>query len=312
MNRPISSLAQKDNNGFFTFNDFTYDKPWVALMNVSFPDSVYNGSVNIIPYVPVELTVRKSQKTLALSRPWINCAAHIITMQSSVGTTIYELSISCTNHSITITLPTLPVGRYTLRLYRTPRTRAKAPPELMETITLNIEADPVVCFKEGTRILTSTGYVPIEKLRKGALVKTLRGYKPMCMMSKNTIEHGANPTRVANQLYKCSKATHPVFEDLVLTGSHAILVDEKQEGAMVEGKYKLPAFMDKNAVVYEVPGVYSIYHIALEDANEYVNYGIYANGLLVESCSKYVLKNKLGMTEMTENFALSKIIYPKH
>jgi hypothetical protein len=32
-----------------------------------------------------------------------------------------------------------------------------------------------------------------------------------------------------------------------------------------------------------------IYHIALENEDYYMNYGIYANGLLVETCSKRYL-----------------------
>ena len=35
------------------------------------------------------------------------------------------------------------------------------------------------------------------------------------------------------------------------------------------------------------PGVFTIYHLVLENDNKYTIYGIYANGLLVDSCSKY-------------------------
>jgi len=39
----------------------------------------------------------------------------------------------------------------------------------------------------------------------------------------------------------------------------------------------------------------TIYHLALENENYFSNYGIYANGLLVESCSKRYLKELSGM-----------------
>jgi hypothetical protein len=309
LNRSVSDQAipaqsSEYPEGVFRFH-VTVSEGTIALVSFTYPNTVY--CTFEVP--PVTLTVQRSKK-LTMTRSYTQTCFYDYYLDYNGR--ILNVTITCSNGQLTLDISRVPVGNYTVGLYRTEQTRAKALPELMETMYLNIEADPVTCFKEGTRILTSNGYVPIEKLRKGTLIKTLLGYKPMCMMSKNTIEHGANPTRVVNQLYKCSKATHPVFKDLVLTGSHAILVDEKQEGVMVEGKYKLPAFMDKNAVVYEVRGVHTIYHIALEDANEYVNYGIYANGLLVESCSKYVLKNKLGMSEVTENVALSKIIYPNH
>jgi hypothetical protein len=54
--------------------------------------------------------------------------------------------------------------------------------------------------------------------------------------------------------------------------------------------YFVPAFADHHSSVYETPGTYTIYHLALENDDCYKNYGIYANGLLVETCSIYVMK----------------------
>jgi hypothetical protein len=51
----------------------------------------------------------------------------------------------------------------------------------------------------------------------------------------------------------------------------------------------LPACVDERAVVYDNEAPFTIYHIALENDNYYNNYGIYANGLLVETCSKRYL-----------------------
>ena len=58
----------------------------------------------------------------------------------------------------------------------------------------------------------------------------------------------------------------------------------------------LPACVDDRASVYETPGLYTIYHLALENENYLSNYGIYANGLLVETCSKRYLKELSNMT----------------
>jgi hypothetical protein len=44
--------------------------------------------------------------------------------------------------------------------------------------------------------------------------------------------------------------------------------------------------VDERTTVYEVAGVHKIYHFALENEDYYMNYGVYANGLLVESTSK--------------------------
>jgi len=168
----------------------------------------------------------------------------------------------------------------------------------------------ISCFKEGSKILTDKGYKSIEDLRKGDMVKTLKhDFKPIEMIGKREITHIASEERNKNQLYKCSKTAYPeVFEDLVITGYHSILVDEfvsqEQREKVLEvlniiyvtdAKYRLPACVDERASVYEVPGVYTIYHLALENDDYYKNYGIYANGLLVETCSKRYLKELSNM-----------------
>ena len=163
---------------------------------------------------------------------------------------------------------------------------------------------PTTCFKEGTKILTSRGYVPIEELRQGELVKTLlHGYQPLVGMGVSEIYHSSDRTddREKNRLYKCSPANFPgtgLLEDLVLTGCHSILVDDflseeqRQETIQVNGKiyvtdhkYRIPACVDHRTTVYEIPGMYRVYHIALQNKDIRMNYGIHANGLLVETCS---------------------------
>jgi uncharacterized protein YhfF len=142
------------------------------------------------------------------------------------------------------------------------------------------------------------------------MIQTLsRGFVPICMIGKMEIEHVASVERIKEQLYKCSQSQYPeIFEDLVITGCHSILVsnftspEQKEKSIKVNGKlhitenkYRLPACVDERTCVYETPGTYTIYHIALEN-NEYCeNYGIYANGLLVESCSKRYLKEESNM-----------------
>ena len=136
----------------------------------------------------------------------------------------------------------------------------------------------VICFKEDSRILTNRGYRKIQNLKKGDLVKTLKhGFKPIY-----------NPE---------------LFEDLVLTGCHSILLDgyvnEEQLAKSIkvngriyltEGKYRVPVCADLRSSIYEKAGKYMVYHIALEHDDYYMNYGIYANGLLVESTSKRFLE----------------------
>jgi hypothetical protein len=169
----------------------------------------------------------------------------------------------------------------------------------------------LVCFKEDTKILTDKGYIPIQNLRKGDLVKTLKNdYKAIDVIGFREIHHIMSNERIKDQLYKCSQINFPeVFEDLIITGSHCILVDsfkdDIQKGQTIEingkiyvtdRKYRLPACVSEKTSIYEIPGVYTVYHIALENHNDYMNYGIYANGLVVETCPKRYLKELSNMT----------------
>jgi hypothetical protein len=59
---------------------------------------------------------------------------------------------------------------------------------------------------------------------------------------------------------------------------------------VTDNKYRLPACVDERTSIYEIPGNYKVYHLALENEDYYMNYGIYANGLLVETASKRSMK----------------------
>jgi hypothetical protein len=60
----------------------------------------------------------------------------------------------------------------------------------------------------------------------------------------------------------------------------------------------LPACIDTRAEIYSGKGEHTIYHFALENDDYYMNYGVYANGLLVETCSKRYLLEESKMTLM--------------
>jgi len=166
------------------------------------------------------------------------------------------------------------------------------------------------CFKEGTMILTDNGYRPIQELCKGDLIETYKhGLKPINMIGKRPLYHVCSEERIKDQLYVCRVEQYPeLTEDLVITGCHSILVDnyvDDEQISMVketlgklyltDRKARLPACVDKRTSVYEKKGMYTIYHIALEHDDYYMNYGVYANGLLVETSSKRYLKELSNM-----------------
>jgi hypothetical protein len=176
-------------------------------------------------------------------------------------------------------------------------------------IILNSYSYP--CFKEDSKILTNNGYKPIQDLQKGDLVQTLlHGFKAIVMIGKREIFHPASYNRIKEQLYVYNPSEYlEIFEPLVLTGCHSILVDDfinkEQMNKAIEvngdlyitdNKYRLPASIDTRASILNESGTYTIYHLALENEDYYMNYGIYANGLLVESCSKRNLKELSNMS----------------
>jgi hypothetical protein len=159
------------------------------------------------------------------------------------------------------------------------------------------------CFLEGTKILCLVGdkeeYVAIESLAKGTFVKTLVGYRPVTHLGYSKMSNSGLDTRERTQLYVCSPDKYPTLtEPLYITGCHSILVDdltEKQRGEtenvygtvfVTNNKYRLEAYLDDRASPWSEKGEFTVWHVCLEHEKEQFNYGIYANGLLVESISK--------------------------
>lgn len=181
--------------------------------------------------------------------------------------------------------------------------------DLVTTFLLN----PAECFKKGTQILCENDiYIPIEELKIGTLVKTYKhGYKKvttilydkvfnMCSHDKTCKDSLQN---ICNQMYTYPRESNPyLIADLHITGGHSLLLDTltdeesnnmsqinwAKEDFMIEDKYKLLAcYNPKFNISTEQDGV-DVYHFTLEtpeNAKSTHVYGVYANGILAESCS---------------------------
>lgn len=171
------------------------------------------------------------------------------------------------------------------------------------------------CFLEGTTVLCEVDgvekYVPVEELQKDTLVKTsAHGFKKVVAIGKGTIQNPGDDSRTENRLYKLSPSKYSALKsDLYITGSHSVLeypITEKQKEDIIkhigklfitDKKYRLMACVDDRAEPWNSEGAHTIWHFALENSDEKLNYGVYANGgLLVETCSIYFLKGKSNMT----------------
>ena len=170
------------------------------------------------------------------------------------------------------------------------------------------------CFLEGTEILCQIDgvekYLPIETLNPGTLVKTSRdGYKKLVLLGKGDIQNPGDEERIENRLYKCSPANYTgITKDVYITGCHSVLVPELTDTQreetiqhlgkiyVTDRKYRLLACIDERAKPWASEGRYTIWHIALEHENDLMNYGVYASGLLVETCCIRTLRTKSNMT----------------
>ena len=188
-------------------------------------------------------------------------------------------------------------------------------PIIYSTTTTNYVPPTPICFLEGSKILCynlttyKEEYRPIETLRKGMFVKTLlHGYKRIDLIGHSKIYNPRNSMRSKYRLYRCPKKNYPALDDdLIITGCHSILVQtltDQERADVIEVQnatfvtdhlYRLPACVDHRSDPFEQEGLFTIWHLALEHDDPYVNYGIFANGLLVETTSKRMMMERSGM-----------------
>jgi hypothetical protein len=95
-----------------------------------------------------------------------------------------------------------------------------------------------------------------------------------------------------------------LLEDLIVTGGHAILVDELGEyehennsifgeTPKIDGKYLLLSCVSKDFKKLEDTKLYTYYHFTLENNDDdEERFGIWANGILTETPSKKLFTAK--------------------
>ena len=146
-------------------------------------------------------------------------------------------------------------------------------------------------------IETMKGILPVEDLRPNMFVKTYHhNYVPIKLIGKMTMPHNSKDKRNKNQLFVCKKEVYPeATDDLVITGCHSLLVDrditDKDEEQRIidangvifltDNLVRIPAVADLQTIIYPEDGDHEIYHFSLDHHDEEMNYGVYANGILV-------------------------------
>jgi hypothetical protein len=158
-------------------------------------------------------------------------------------------------------------------------------------IPLTLQTPYPSCFNEGTMILCEVDgeekYMPIEKLTRGdKVVSYLHGALSILAIGKGSMVN--DPSEPKRCMYKLSK-TGNMTDDLMITGGHALLVDERPKGLCfkIDDKFLSFAENDKRCVKMENAERYTYYNLCLENnGNKDQRYGVYANGMLCETPSE--------------------------
>ena len=301
--------------GLFSFNGSSLSGKVVTLKNITLPGFapaeevvVFNSSTNeTTSFTNTLNTANIAGKNFYVLMENENDAVTIPTINSSITVTkTGETTFSISNATSTTTLNSGESYNY-------------------NGLTVNLGSvygylvDPsTICFKEGTKITcldenSNPTKILVEELKAGMFVKTYKhGYIPVHTIGTKKLYNPENDTREKDRLYECTPEQYPdLIENLYITGCHSILVDqlteqqttdtlrEAQDIFITDDKYRLMAFLDERAKPWTNEGMYSIYHIYLDHPDDLMNYGIYANGLLVESCSKRSMEEKSYMTLST-------------
>lgn len=162
-----------------------------------------------------------------------------------------------------------------------------------------------LCFNKGTKILSLSGgsdvYKNIENMNIGDYVKTYKhGYKKIKYIHSGKMINNVDHYSSCMYIMKKNK---DMIDDLIVTGGHSILVEEISEKEYVrqkkimpdmyiDGKNLLLAGISDNFIKKLDSNIYEYWHIVLENDDVERRYGIYANGLLVETLSEKMNRDK--------------------
>lgn len=166
-----------------------------------------------------------------------------------------------------------------------------------ETASINFDD---TCFLEGTEILclidNEEKYIKIEDISDDTMIKTYKhGYKKLLYKSHQKVHNNIVCMK------KDSLDTNIPFNDLKVTTGHSMLVDNLTDDEITEiekwipvkkidDKFLILSRVSKYFEEYDTKELNNVYHLILEADDLDTQYGIYVNGVLMESMSKGFLK----------------------
>jgi hypothetical protein len=163
------------------------------------------------------------------------------------------------------------------------------------------------CFNKNTKILCINDkleeeYRLVQDLVVGDIVKSYKhGNRPILGILNGFFIN--NPKINGQCMFKISKTDdNELTEDLIVTGNHSILVDERSEeeekrnpkwaNHKIDDKYRVVSSVSNKFDRIMDNNQYTYYHFSLKtDDNKDRPFGVWANGLLVECTTNGVVRN---------------------
>jgi hypothetical protein len=163
------------------------------------------------------------------------------------------------------------------------------------------------CFNTNTKILCINDkleeeYRLVQDLMIGDIVKSYKnGNRPITSIIKGIFIN--NPKINGKCMFKMIKTDdNQLTEDLIVTGNHSILVDERTKeeekrnpkwaNHKIDDKYRVLSSISNKFEKIMDNNQYTYYHFSLKtDDNKDRPFGVWANGLLVECTTNGVITN---------------------
>ncbi len=278
-----------------TWTGINTGTPWI-LSSLSY--SPYSG----YPNTSTSQTILQGQSTSAALTTSNYKIASINNLSPS---TVPTITINSTSGVISTTSST-PVNSYSIQVVSgtsNPITSSN----ITSSSTFDLQVN-LLCYLDTTKILClvegEEQWIQIRDITKDTLVKTyLHGYKRVILKNRITLINSPNET--IHKLYKLSKnKNQDLIEDLYTSGQHSILVDKltdiQREKSLtkwsrilqIDSKELLMAWVNNDFEPVIDNNEYHLSQIVLESDDPKTQYGVWANGILSETMSKYTFKNK--------------------
>jgi len=181
--------------------------------------------------------------------------------------------------------------------------------DLIEGILYFQGATPLLCFDESTEILCldenlEEVYLQISELKVGDFVKSFKhGFRRISTIYKNSLINNINDFHSCMFLMPKNEN---MTKDLIVTGGHSILVDNMTDDEIIKNsklfknsdtpkiddKHLLLAGASEKFTALDNNNEYTFYNFCLEnEGDDELRYGVWANGVLVETPAIQFLKD---------------------